>query len=487
MNYRMVFNTTGKVLSVESVLLLFPMLVAIIYAEWWQAVAFLITAGIALVLGVGLFVLCKPKNQFIFAKEGLITVALAWISVSVLGALPFVISGEIHNYVDAFFETVSGFTTTGASILTDVESMSRGMLFWRSFTHWIGGMGVLVFILAIANKNPNNRSMHILRAEVPGPIVDKVAPKMKDTALALYLIYIVMTAVLVILLLLGGMPLYDSLVHAFGTAGTGGFGIKADSIAQYNAYLQWVIAIFMLLFGINFNLYYCIIIKKVSSFFKSRELWVYCGIILCATTIVCLNIYQLYGSFEETVRTSLFQVAAIITTTGYSTANFAEWSAMARAVLLLLMFTGACAGSTGGGFKISRIMILVKKIINDLKCVIHPRTARVVKFEGKRLDEETLNGVSSYLTVYVFIFLCIFLLLSLDTGIDPTYAMETNFSAAASCFNNIGPGFALVGPMESYAIYSPFSKIILSVAMLLGRLEIYPILVALNVTTWIKK
>ncbi len=486
MNYRMVFKTTGQVLCTEAVMLLLPAVVSLLYLEWFSAISLAISSGAAFLIGIALVKFCKPKNHFIFAKEGLVTVALAWIAVSLVGALPFVISGEIPNYIDAFFETVSGFTTTGSSIITDLSKLSKGMLFWRSFTHWIGGMGVLVFILAITSKS-TDRSMHILRAEVPGPIVDKVVPKMKDTARILYLIYLVMTAVLVVLLLCGGMSLYDSLLHAFGTAGTGGFGIKPDSVAGYSPYIQWVIAVFMMLFGINFNLYFFILVGKIGGFFKSRELWGYIGIILAATTIICLDIYSLYGNFAETLRIGFFQVSSIITTTGFATANFAEWSIISKTVLLLLMFIGACAGSTGGGFKVGRLMILVKKMANDLKKVLHPRNANVVKFEGKRLDEETLNGVSSYFAVYVLLFVLIFILLSFDTNIQGVTAFETNFSAAASCFNNIGPGLAQVGPLESFAIYSPFSKIVLSIAMLLGRLEIYPILLTLNPSVWIKR
>ncbi|MBO5782554.1 MAG: TrkH family potassium uptake protein, partial [Clostridia bacterium] len=339
MNYRMVFNTTGKVLRIESILLLLPTVVAIIYTEWWQAFALFITACIAFVLGMGMVFFCKPKNRFVYAKEGLVTVALAWLAVSLVGALPFVISGEIPNYIDALFETVSGFTTTGASILTDVESMSKGMLFWRSFTHWIGGMGVLVFFLAFSGKS-DDRSMHILRAEMPGPIVDKVAPKARDTAIILYVIYMALTLILLIMLLFGGMDLFESAVHAFGTAGTGGFGVKADGVASYSPYIQWVIAVFMMLFGINFNLYYLLILGKVGSFFKSRELWVYLGIIFTATVAICFNVFALYGNIADTLRISFFQVSSLMTSTGFATADFAQWSAMARTILLMLMFVG---------------------------------------------------------------------------------------------------------------------------------------------------
>jgi len=329
--------------------------------------------------------------------------------------------------------------------------------------------------------------MHVLRAEMPGPIVDKFVPKAKQTTLILYIIYTAMTAILIIMLFAGGMSFFESIVHAFGTAGTGGFGIKPDSIASYSPYIQWVIAIFMLLFGINFNLYYLIIIGKLSGFLKSRELWLYLSIFISATLLVGINIYDLCGNFSETLRISVFQTSSIMTTTGFSTVDFATWPALSKTVLLILMFIGACAGSTAGGLKVSRIMIIFKKLKKDLKRVLHPRTMTVVKFEGKRLDDETINGVSSYLTIYVIIFFIILLLLSFDPNIPTALAFETNFSAAASCFNNIGPGLAYVGPMANYAIYTPFSKIILTLAMLLGRLEIYPLLLTLSISTWVKK
>ncbi len=486
MNYRIVFNTTGKVLVVESGLMLLPLLVSLLYQEWLAAIAFSATAVVTAILGLLLFKLIKPKSSFLFAKEGLVTVALAWISVSIFGALPFVVSGDIPNYIDAFFETVSGFTTTGASILTDVESLSHGALIWRSFTHWIGGMGVLVFILAITSKT-TDRSMHILRAEMPGPIVDKFVPKARTTTLILYIIYTAMTLLLVILLLCGGMPLFDSVLHAFGTAGTGGFGMKADGLASYSPYIQWVITVFMFLFGINFNLYFLILVGKLRPVFKSTELWVYALISVCATAIIAVDIYDLCYNLEHTIRTAAFQVSSIITTTGFATTDFNTWPTLSKSVLLFLMFTGACAGSTAGGFKISRFIILIKKIGNNLKKVIHPRTATVVKFEGKRLDEDTLNGVSSYFDIYVIIFIIVFLLLSLDTGVISITAIETNLASALSCLNNIGPGLAMTGPTGSYAGYSYFSKIVLSLTMLIGRLEIYPILLTLNIATWIKR
>lgn len=497
MNYRFILNTIGKVLKVEGILLLIPFFTSLCYVNvdgFDPVIAFAITMGISLALGYILSLVFKPKNQYAFAKEGLISVALAWISMSLIGALPFVISKDIPNYVDALFETISGFTTTGASILTNVEALSHGILFWRSFTHWIGGMGVLVFVLALARKN-QDRSIHILRAEMAGPVVDKLVPKARDTAIILYVIYIVLTLLLTILLLFGGMDLFESLVHALGTAGTGGFGIKANSLAGYSSYCQWVIAIFMLIFGVNFNLYFLVIIGKIGSALKSTEFWAYIGIFLVAVAIICVDIYKQIGNFSDTIRLSVFQASSVMTTTGYMTADFDTWSSLSKTVLFTLMFIGGSAGSTAGGFKVGRIIILFKMVINNLKKVLHPRTTTVVKIQGKKLDEETIKGVTSYLAVYVFIFFALFFLLSLDPNVNTMLnsvggkanVFETNLSAVTSCLNNIGPAFSGVGPMMNYAGYSYFSKIILSFAMLLGRLEIYPILLTFNIYSWIKK
>jgi len=489
MNYRMVFNTVGRVLMVLGLLLLLPMIVSMIYTEWFSVLAFAATSVGAFLLGLLFSKIFKPKNSFIFAKEGLVTVALAWIVVSLVGALPFVISGAIPNYVDALFETVSGFTTTGASIINDVDALCithRGVLFWRSFSHWVGGMGVLVFVMAFTSKS-TDRSMHILRAEMPGPIIDKFVPKARTTSIILYIIYTVLTVAAVIFLLCGGMPLYDSLVHAFGTAGTGGFSIYSTGLANESPYIQWVITIFMFIFGINFNLFYLIIIGKIGGFFKSRELWVYAGIFLCATALISIDVYTLYGNVSDAIRHSAFQASSIITTTGFSTADFNQWPTLSKSVLLFLMFTGACAGSTAGGFKISRLIILLKKVANDFKRVVHPRTATVVKFEGKRLDNETLNGVSSYFSIYVIIFIAVFLLLSADPNIPSDTAIETNLASVLACLNNIGPALEAAGPTANYDVYSPLSKIILTITMLIGRLEIYPVLLVLNPNTWIKR
>ncbi len=479
MNRRMVLYMVGSVIKIEAALLLLPLIVSLIYRETNTALSFLISIALALVLGFAMTLAVKPGSKVIYAKEGFVTVALSWIFLSLVGSLPFVISGEIPSFIDAFFETVSGFTTTGASILTDVEAMSKGMLFWRSFTHWVGGMGVLVFVMAII-PSFSDRSIHLLRAEVPGPVVGKLVPKIRQTARILYIIYIAITLIEVIFLLIGKMPLYDSLVHAFGTAGTGGFGIKNNSLGSYNSYLQWVITIFMLLFGVNFNLYYFILIKKAKIALKSTELWFYIGIIVFSTVCITADIFPLYNSLSETIKHSAFQVAAFITTTGYGTASVNDWPIFSKTLLFLLMFLGGCAGSTAGGFKLSRVMMLLKNAKRELQRLLHPRSVGVVRMEGKRVDETTINSVNSYLTIYTLFFCIIVFIIGFEK-----FDLETNITAVASCFNNIGPAFGAAA--SNYSAYSPFGKIILSVAMLLGRLEIYPIILTFSPTTWSKK
>ena len=492
MNYRMIFSTTGKVIVAIGLLLVLPLVVAFIYGEWRCAMAFGITIGGALLIGGLLVKLLQPKNMVFFSKEGFITVAICWIAASLVGAVPFMISGEIPTFADAVFEIVSGLTTTGASVVPTVENLSRSVLFWRSFSHWIGGMGVIVFVMAVTSRAPD-RSMHILRAEMPGPIVDKLVPRSKDTAKILYLIYMGMTIALIIALLLCGMPLFDSMVHAFGTAGTGGFGIKSDSIAGYSKAAQWVITVGMFLFGVNFNLYYLILIKKFKSAIRSQELWVYSGLVVGSTFIIAFNILNLCSNFAEALRLSAFQVCSIISTTGYSTTNFDLWPSLSKTILLLLMFSGGCAGSTAGGIKVSRLVIMWRTVKRDLKKALHPRTTSVVKFEGRRVDEDTISGVSNYFLIYAFLFIIILLLLSLDPYCGfiqkNTFlsVFEANFTATLTCFNNVGPGFGVVGPMYGFANYSWFSKIVLSFAMLLGRLEIYPLLLTIIPSTWIKK
>ena len=480
MNRRMILNMLGKLLLSEAAMLILPLIVALIYKET-VVIPILLTLGIAFLISLPLCILFKPKSTVIFAKEGFVIVALSWVILSLIGALPFYLSGEIPSYIDAFFETVSGFTTTGASILTDIESMSKGLLFWRSFTHWVGGMGVLVFIMAIVPAS-NDRSMHIVRAEMPGPIIGKLVPKLRDTAKILYLIYIVITLIEIMLLLLGGMPLFDSIVNSFGTAGTGGFGIKSDSIGGYSPYIQWVIAIFMFIFGINFNLFYLALIGKWKAAFKREELWTYISIVAISITLITLNIYPIYNNLSETLRFSSFQAISIMSTTGYSTTDFNLWPEFSKCILFGLMLLGGCAGSTAGGFKISRIIFLFKMARANLKKMIHTRSVNSIKFEGKAVDKEVLLGVSNYLVLYLICMFVIFLVLSTSQ-----YDFTTNFTAAATCFNNVGPGFAEVGPAGSFAGYGDIHKIVLSIAMLLGRLEIYPIILMLSPSVWSKK
>ena len=480
MNRRMIFYMIGQVMLILAGLMVLPLAVSLIYRESCYS-AFLMTIGITLLVGLLMMFLSKPESKVIYAKEGFVIVALSWIILSAIGALPFVITGEIPSFVDAYFEIVSGFTTTGASILTDVEAMSKGLLFWRSFTHWIGGMGVIVFVMAIVPQQ-NDRNMHVMRAEVPGPTVGKMVPRLRDTARMLYILYIGLGVIETIFLLLGGMNLYESLVHMFGTAGTGGFGVRGDSIASYNGYLQWVITIFMMLFGINFNLYYMIVRKHPKEALRSEEMHYFVGIWLGATVIITALLFKQYG-FGGALTKAGFQVASIMTTTGYATADFNQWPQLARMILLMLMLVGACAGSTGGGFKIARVVMLGKIIKREVRHLLHPRSVGVVKFEDKAVDEKTLSGVSAYLAIYMLVMIVGILLLSFDK-----MDAETNITAMISCFNNIGPGLgAVIGPAGNYSSYSAFSKIVLTVSMLLGRLEVYPLLIAMTPSTWSRK
>ena len=417
--------------------------------------------------------LCRPKNHSVFAREGFSIVSYSWLLLSAIGALPFVFSGDIPSYVDAFFETVSGFTTTGASILSDVEAMQRSNLFWRSFTHWVGGMGVLVLVTIIAEKLPE-RSMNILKAEMPGPVVGKLVPKTRDTSRILYLIYLVLTVLVTVLLLIGGMPLFDSVVHAFGTAGTGGFGIKADSLAGYSPYLQWVITFGMLAFGVNFNIYFLLLLRRFGVALRSTELWTYLGIVAASVIAITANIASMYASIGESLRHASFQVASIVTTTGYATTDFNLWPEFSKAILLLLMFMGACAGSTGGGLKVSRVVIMAQVLCQEVRRMVHPRSVSIVRYEGKVVDESTQHGTTAYFVLYFFCIIAAFLLISFEP-----FSFETNFTAAVACFNNIGPGFDTVGPAGSFAAYSDFSKFVLSFTMLMGRLEVFPLLLTI--------
>lgn len=469
MNYKTIFNIIGKVLLLEAALLLLPLGVSTAYSDGCTD-DFLIGAAAAAALGAVMFFPTRAVRKPLSVRDSLAVAALTWLLASLVGCLPFMTSGEISSFPDAFFETVSGFTTTGASILTDVEHMSRSLLFWRSFTHWLGGMGILVLVTAIA-AGSGSGSTNILKAEMPGHSLDKFTPKAKNNAKLLYGIYIALTLLETVLLIAGGMPVFDSVVHALGTAGTGGFGIKADSIASYSAYLQWVITVFMLLFGVSFNIYCLVLMRRWREVLRSNELRCYLGIFAAATVIVCISIYPMYNSVSDVIRLSSFQTASIITTTGYATADFNAWPQLAKAVLFILMFCGGCMGSTAGGLKISRVTVLAQVCANELRRSINPRAVNSVKLNGTVLTDEQERSVLSYLALYLAVTVVTFILVSID-GLG----FEEDISAAVSCLNNIGPGFGLIGPAGSYAAYSGFAKIVLSVAMLIGRLEIYPLL-----------
>ncbi len=477
MNYRMVWRTLGRTLSIEAVLMLFPLGIAVYCGESWHGFAIAIALLALVSLGMQLV---KCRTELIYAKEGFAIVALSWILLSAFGAIPFIIDGAIPSFIDAFFETVSGFTTTGASILTNVESLGQGLLFWRSFTHWIGGMGVLVFMLAVLPL-AENRSMHIMRAEVPGPTVGKLVPRTRNSAMILYVIYLFLTLVEVVLLLLGGMSLFDALIHAFGTAGTGGFSSKAASVAYYNsAYIDFIIGTFMILFGINFNLYFFILLKKFREVRKNEELHWYLAIIAFCVVSIALNIMPQYeGSFLHSLRYSYFQVASIITTTGFATANFDLWPEYSRSLLVLIMIIGACAGSTGGGIKVSRLILLAKSSFCEIKHMLNPRSVNPVKLDGNVVDKQTVYSTLIFVILYFAATLISILIVSLDG-----YDFTTSVTGVVACISNIGPGLSLVGPVGNYALFSPFSKIVLSFAMLLGRLEIFPIVMLFSPSTW---
>ena len=473
----MIKYTLGRILMVEGGLLLLPLLVSLYYHE--PVFPFLLAAVLAAAFGFLISGKRAPEQTVLYARDGFAVVALSWILLSLFGALPFVVSGDIPNFVDAFFETVSGFTTTGASILTAVEPLRRGILFWRSFTHWIGGMGVLVFVMAMLPLS-DGHGMHLLRAEVPGPSVGKLVSRMGDSSKILYGIYFVLTILEIIFLRLGGMPLFDSAIHAFGSAGTGGFSCRNASVGAYdNPYFDVVIGIFMLLFGVNFNLYYFLLIHRFREVWRSEELRAYLGIVTTAVVVIAIDIYHMYGGIGQALRYSFFQVSSIITTTGYGTTDFNLWPSLSKAILVVLMFIGACAGSTGGGIKVARIVILVKASIGDMRKMIHPQAISTVRFEGKPLSDKHVRSVHLFLTVYVVIFTISLLLLSLQ-GFD----LITTFTAVAACINNIGPGLELVGPMGNFSGFAPWAKILLSFDMLVGRLEIFPMLLLLSPSIW---
>lgn len=477
MNIKMIFSILGRTLLIEAALLICPMLVGIAYGESTYA-AYLIPIGVLCAIGLPLTLL-HIKDRSIYAKEGFVIVAFVWVLMSLAGALPFVISGAIPNYIDALFETVSGFSTTGASILSDIEALPQSLLFWRSFTHWIGGMGVLVFVLAIL-PGYNSGVIHIFRAESPGPSVGKLVSKLTRTARILYGIYILMTIVEMVFLLCGGMSLFDSVTHAFATAGTGGFSTKNASIAAFDSvYIEIVIAVFMFLFGINFNLFYLVLVGNVGKALKSEEFRTYVVLTVVSTLAIAINILSLSENFGEALRYSFFQVTSIGSSTGFSTADFDLWPSFSKSVILVLMIIGACGGSTGGGMKVSRVMILFKSVAANIKRLIHPGAVVTIKLEGEPVTSETERGVHAYFILWIMIVITCTVLLCLDVN-----DFLTNFTASLSCIGNMGPGLNFVGPSCNYALYSPYSKVLLSLVMLVGRLEIFPMVVLFAPRTW---
>ncbi len=476
MNSSIIRYILGHVLKIEAIFLLLPCLVAVIYGET-TGFSFLITFGICGLLGI-LMTHRKPETFVFYLKEGCITTSLSWIFLSIFGCLPFVISGEIPSFTDALFETISGFTTTGASILSDVESLSYCSLFWRSFTHWIGGMGVLVFLLAIIPLTGGSH-INLMRAESPGPSVGKLVPKVRYTARILYIIYLGITIIEILLLLLGRMPVFDAVTISFGTVGTGGFGIKNDSLAGYSSYIQWIVTIFMILSGVNFNAYYLILFKRWKKALDMEEVKYYFIIIGTATAIIFINIYNTTLGIAGALRHALFQVSSIITTTGFATMDFNLWSPSTKTILVLLMFIGACAGSTGGGIKVSRFVVAVKTIIKEMTSYIHPKSIQKIKIDKKPVDHEIIRSINVYFITFIIIFSASVFLISLE-GKDLT----TNFTAVAATINNIGPGLELVGPTQNFGSFSAFSKYVLMFDMLAGRLELFPLLILFHPVIW---
>jgi trk system potassium uptake protein TrkH len=483
MNYKMMGRFLAQILFIEAVFMIPALCISLYCGDPMAARGFLYSIMIGGSIAGGLYLICRGAPSAFYAKEGMVCVGASWIVLSLIGCLPFYISREIPSYVDAFFEIVSGFTTTGASIVSEVEKLSKGILYWRSFSHWVGGMGVLVFLLAIvpAGDKGQGFTMHLLRAESPGPDVGKLVPKMRTTAAILYIIYIGMTILNVIFLVIGDMPLFEAVCHAFGTAGTGGFGIKNDSFGSYSPYLQNVTTIFMILFGVNFSCYYLLLLRQFRSVFRDEELRTYVGIILGSILLIVLDLFLrgYYSTLGETIRHVAFQVGSIITTTGYATTDFDLWPSFSKTLLLCLMIVGASAGSTGGGLKVARLLLLIKGIRRNIRQMLNPRKVEVVRNNGNIVDERILANTNAYLSAYVLILFAIFAVISLDG-----FSTGTNFSAALCTFNNIGPGLEAVGPTCNFSAYSSISKLVLSWGMLAGRLEIFPMLVLFSRNTW---
>ena len=484
MNYKMIGRFLAMIAALEAACLIPAACISIACGEWNALKGMAMAMAIMLAVWAVLWLSCRRAGKHFSATGGMVCVGLGWVTLSVLGCLPFVFSGEIPGFIDALFEMVSGFTTTGASILADVEAMSKGLLYWRSFSHWVGGMGVLVFLLAVAPGDQQGRgfTMHILRAESPGPDVGKLVPRMKNTALILYGIYVALTVLNFIFLMAGGMPLFDAVCTALGTAGTGGFGVKADSMASYSPYLQNVTTVFMFLFGVNFSCWYLLLLGKVGGVLKDEELRLYVGLFVGAVALIVWNLKGFYGSLGETVRHAAFQVSSVMTTTGFATTDFDMWPMFAKTVLMLLMIVGACAGSTGGGLKVARLLLLLKALGRNIAQVMRPKKVQVVRNNGKPVSETVLDNTNAYLAAYAVILVLSFLVVSLDGC-----SVGTNLSAVLACFNNIGPGIEAVGPACNFAHFSPGVKLVLILDMLAGRLEIFPMLILFAPGTWRKR
>lgn len=476
MNFLMVLYLLGFILLCVGGLMIVPIIVALIYGESCVS-AFLITALIGIIPGL-IIIHKKPKNKIFHLREGYVITALSWLVISLVGALPFVISGAIPNYIDALFEIISGFTTTGASILPEVESLPKSIIFWRSFTHWIGGMGVLVFLLALLPLSGGS-NMNLMKAESPGPQVGKLVPKVRSTATILYTIYLGITVIEIITLLIARMPLFDTLTITFGSVGTGGFGVRNDSCASYTITQQVIITIFMIASGINFNAYFYIIFRKFKKALQIEEVWVYLAFILISIILIAVDINSMFPSFWQSIQQAAFQVGSVITTTGYSTCDYNNWPSFSKNIIILLMFSGACAGSTGGGIKVSRIIILFKSIVKEVKHVLHPQSISTVRMDGKTVAHETMRSTNVFIMSYIMIFVVSVLILSIEG-----YPFETNFTAVLATFNNIGPGLDLVGPAANFGFYSPISKLVMCFDMLAGRLEIFPMLILFSKHTW---
>ncbi len=484
MNVKYVLKIIAITMLIVAAFMVVPVLLAVYDGQPGNAQAYFFTMMMVFAFSAVLLFIARGSSNVVYAQEGFAATGISWVLMSVFGALPFFISGEIPRFVYPLFEIVSGFTTTGASILTDVEVLSRCHLYWRSFSHWVGGMGMLVFILAVIPqaKKTAGAGIYLMRAESPGPSVGKFTPHLRETALILYILYIILTIACFVFLIIGGMPAFDSVCIAFGTAGTGGFAIRNDSMASYSPYLQNVVTVFMFLFGVNFNIYFLLLLRQFKPVFKNEELRAYLMIAVSSITIITLDILKMFDSFGEALHHAAFQVGTVMTTTGYCSTDFDQWPAFSKAILLLLMFIGACAGSTAGGLKVSRVLILGKSIGRTVSNALHPRRVSVMRMDGRSIEEQVANNANGYLAVYCAILLLSFALISIDG-----YSIGTNFSAVVACFNNIGPGFEMVGATGNYSSYSDFSKLVLSADMLLGRLEIFPLLALFSPDLWSRK